>query len=248
MGLFSRKPKNKKTHTSAGKTTPNDIASTPGKKEVPATPETAKGAESPDTSTASPASISAENVTKPVYSQELKTQDEDQTGVTKAKKKHRTRISVTTPDEVTGVLGNMGEQADVDTNSSTETLDEREISDENIETRPDNSVDPDHIPVDRTFLDDDEPDIETTQNDESNPNEVTVNKNPLSNFEGCDILPDSLKAMLPESWQQADNSTDPSDVTSVKEPAEKMSYYSEEFATSFLQVSYAREVRFWRHN
>jgi len=191
---------------------------------VPTTPETVKGTESPDPAAAAPTEDNESNVAAIQKSQQ---QDEGKpaTTTTKSKKKHRTRISVTTQENDE----EEGEDEDDDDSSAPEietfeAVDDRNISDEGdsqmmeLNTTVDSAVN--ETGVDSTFDEEQAPD-----------DEDKTSKNLLDTFEGCDILPDSLKAMLPESWQQ----TTATEETVVEEPPKKMSYYSDEFATNFLQ-------------
>ena len=172
-----------------------------------------------------------------------KTDNEEKPASTPAKKKHRTRISVTTPeknDERSNDSDTENENADIDTFNSEQLSNELEQYDD----RSNNEVDKSHdseageTDLDRTFLDDDaKSESEMILDEEETLGDTAVNKNLLSNFDGCDIFPDSLKAMLPESWQQNGEVCDEQDTTSMQEPVKKISYYSEEFAKSFLQVS-----------
>mmetsp|Transcript_12327 Transcript_12327/g.29338 ORF Transcript_12327/g.29338 Transcript_12327/m.29338 type:complete len:273 (+) Transcript_12327:141-959(+) len=259
MGFFSRKSKKKTAQSNAAKAAsqndiPVSVPSTPGTKEVPTTPETTKGAESPDTAATAPnpTSIAAESETKTAGIQESKVEDDTKPEPPRAKKKHRTRISVTTPDksdEDTSAWGTTGEHQDVSTHASTQHFDDPEMSDDKSKVDVDRSGETaaNETGADSTlFIDNDEDNednFENSQDDEKIPREDGVNKNLLSNFEGCDILPDALKAILPESWQQAGNGTAGEKATLVKEPPKKMSYYSEEFATNFLQVSFVIKFR-----
>lgn len=230
MGFFSRKSKKNKSNNANAKAAAAEEVppTTPtATKEVPTTPETVKGTESPDPAAAAPIEDKESNV---AVIQESQQQDENKpaTTTTKSKKKHRTRISVTTQENDE----EEGEDEDDDDDSSApeietfEAVDDRNISDEGdsqmmeLNTTVDSAVN--ETGVDSTFDEEQAPD-----------DEDKTSKNLLDTFEGCDILPDSLKAMLPESWQQ----TTAIEETVVEEPPKKMSYYSDEFATNFLQVS-----------
>ncbi|CAJ1932115.1 unnamed protein product [Cylindrotheca closterium] len=240
MGFFSRKLK-KTAQCNAVNTASESgisIRSTPGTKDVPTTPETADGAESPGTAApTNPASISAGSETMAVDIQEPKVEDDKKS---RAKKKHRTRISVTTPDKSdkdTNVSGAARQNQDDNTPPSTQHFDEPEMYEDN-NTKNDahrsGDTEGDETGLDNTlFLDDDEENLEDDENIQSE--DTTVNRNLLGSFEGCDIFPDALKAMLPESWQQRGNGTAEQGVILVEKPPKKMSYYSEEFATKFLQ-------------
>jgi hypothetical protein len=48
--------------------------------------------------------------------------------------------------------------------------------------------------------------------------------------------------MLPDSWQQSKDVVEETETKEPEEPPKKMSYYNEEFATKFLEVS----VETWR--
>lgn len=250
MGFFSRKQKKKKTESNAVKTASGEVASTPVTKEAPTThetPETVKEVESPDVPAASsPAvanavAVTSKNESKPACIQESGVQEEEKPAGTRAKKKHRTRISVTTANETeedSDALNPTDEHPEADSRASMGDLAERKVHGDDGRIDIDRSVEnaADESAVGSTYLGD-EQNSETSQHDERNPEEDAVNKNLLSTFEGCDILPDSLKAMLPESWQQTDNAIEAKDATLVVEPDKKNSYYSEEFATNFLEVS-----------
>ncbi|CAJ1946824.1 unnamed protein product [Cylindrotheca closterium] len=232
MGFFSRKSKKTaqgnavNTASESGKT----ILLTPGTKDVPTTPETA---ESPGTAVpTNPASISEGSETMAVDNQESKFEDDKKSRV---KKKHRTRISVTTPDKSdkdTNGSGAARQNQDDDTPPSTQHFDEPEMYEDN-KTKDDAHRSGDTAGDNTLFLDDDEVNLEEDENIRRE--DTTVNRNLLGSFEGCDILPDALKVMLPESWQQRGNGTAEQGVILVEKPPKKMSYYSEEFATKFLQ-------------
>lgn len=247
MGFFSRKPKKTAQNNAAKTASSNNILapSTPDKKEVPTTPETTKGEDSPDAAAPpNPTSIPVESETETAGILESRVEDDKTPVANRSKKKHRTRISVTTPeksDKDTSDWGATGEDQDRNTPTSTQDLDELEMSvdksTDDIDTFGEAAAN--ESGVYSTFgIDDNGENFDNSQDDEKIPREDAVNKNLLSSFEGCDILPDALKAMLPGSWQQAGSATAGEDATVVEEPPKKMSYYSEEFATSFLQVSF----------
>ena len=251
MGFFSRKSKTT-AQSNAAKTASKNETSTPGTKEVPTTPDTTKEAESPDTAAPpNPTSISTESETRTADIQESKVEDDKNPAATRAKKKHRTRISVTTPDKSdkdSSGWGATGQNQDDNIPASTQHFDEFEMHDDNSKDDVDKSGETaaDETGVNSTlFLDDDEENFESSQDDEKIPREdTTVKRNLLGNFEGCDILPDALKAMLPETWQQGGNGPAGEDATLVEEPPKKMSYYSEQFATNFLQVSFVIKFQY----
>lgn len=242
MGLFSRKSKTKEASKSRTVTaSAQDFPSTPVQKEPPTTPETIKAAETPNTVPPNPASAASENESQTPIVQPEKAENEEKPASTPAKKKHRTRISVTTPeknDEGSNDLDLEDESPDLDSFNSEQLLNELEQSDDRSNNEVDKSHDTeaDEAGLDSTFLeDDDEEKNGNVHNEEKMLRDDPINKDLLSNFEGCYILPDSLEAMLPESWQQNGQARDEQDTVLMQEPLKKMSYYSEEFATNFLQ-------------
>jgi hypothetical protein len=234
MGFFSKKSKKKAVTKSTTSTkTPQKAPTTPEKTTEPVTPPTVEAPETP-----------------PV-------------AATPTKKKHRTRISVTTPEKEEGEpapektiedaedpgLSDAAEQVldELETNEGatdqTETEDapkaeqsaESPVNVDGRETTPESPVN----------VDGQETTPEAATPEESKPEDENVNKNLLGTFEACDIVPnslDSLKAMLPDSWQQSKDVVEETETKEPEEPPKKMSYYNEEFATKFLEVS----VETWR--
>lgn len=222
MGFFSKKSKKKATATTSTSTskTPQKAPTTPAQTTEPVTPPTVEAAETP-------------------------TVEADKVAATPIKKKHKTRISVTTPekgedepapeitDEDAGDPGQPGEAKEVPDEPETDDGATNQVEAEDGSKEGQSTESPVIVDGQEKTLD---PDTGAETTEEAKQEDENVNKNLLGTFEGCDILPDSLKAMLPESWQQS-NAAKEAETKEPEEPPKKMSYYNEEFACKFLEVS-----------
>jgi hypothetical protein len=221
MGFFSKKSKKKAVTKSTTSTkTPQKAPTTPEKTTEPVTPPTVEAPETPQRTAATP-----------------------------TKKKHRTRISVTTPEKGEGEPAPETANEDAEdaglSDAAKQVLDELEANEgaaDQTETEDAPKAEQStESPVD---VDGQESAPEAATPEESKAEDEDVNKNLLGTFESCDIFPDTLKAMLPESWLQSQDVVEATEMEAKEpeEPPKKMSYYNEEFATKFLDVS----VETWR--
>eukprot|EP00980_Cylindrotheca_fusiformis_P001326 scaffold333_cov133-Cylindrotheca_fusiformis.AAC.52 len=225
MGFFSKKKSKKKAAAtkSTGSSSKTPAKATPSKE--PTTP-----------------AAGSEPVTPPtVEAKTPSTVEQEPVAVTPTKKKHKTRISVTTPEreeEEPNTPGQVSEDSELsdDSEDAIEVREEAETGEgasnqsKDATNEGESTEDPVTVDGEKSTTDAKAPLEFKTENDEN------VNKNLLGTFDTCDIFPDSLKAMLPESWQQKSKSV-PEDEEAKKQeaPQKKMSYYSEEFAIQFLE-------------
>jgi hypothetical protein len=215
MGFFSKKSK-KKAVTKSTKT-PQKAPTTPERTTEPVTPPTVEAPETP-----------------PV--------EAEKTLATPTKKKHRTRISVTTPEKEHGEPAPETTNEDAEdpglSDAANQVLDELEANEgDAAQTETGDAPKAEQSTESPVNVDGQETTPEAATPEESKPEAKNVNKNLLGTFEACDIFPESLEAMLPESWQQSKEVVEETETKEPEEPPKKMSYYNEEFATKFLEVS-----------